>query len=97
MRTAAVGKMSRSRHSSAPCRMYFRVELGAESPLWDEEQDMVWIDTLSLPPQLVKQIHDLIWRANEECFTGSSEDARSVYSQLVESMPQDVSLLWDID
>ncbi len=33
-------------------RVVFRAEVGAESPLWDEQGAMIWLDMLPLPPDL---------------------------------------------
>lgn len=50
-------------------RVVMRAEVGAESPLWDERGEMVWLDSLGLPPDLQHALTkwaDVAWQGDDE-------------------------------
>ncbi len=75
-------------------RVLFRAEAGAESPLWDEQGAMVWLDMLPLPPDL----HDALarwanvgWEGGDEAV---DEEGRRLYLQVVDAL-RPIEVVWD--
>ena len=71
---------------AAPRRLVMRAETGAESPFWDEDGAMVWLDTLPLPPDLQDALTrwaDQGWEGDDEAVTA---EGRRLYAQVVERL-----------
>jgi hypothetical protein len=80
--------------SDSPRRLVMRPELGAESPIWDEQGVMVWLDSLPLPPELQHRLTkwaEVGWEGDDDAVNA---EGRRLYAEVVHALaPTDV--VWD--
>ena len=71
---------------NGPRRLVMRAEYGAESPLWDEDGAMAWLDSLPLPSELQEALAQWAakgWEAEDEAVTA---EGRRLYARVVGSL-----------
>ena len=80
----------------APRRLVMRAEIGAESPFWDEDGVMVWLDSLPLPANLQDALTrwaDKGWEGDDDAIAG---EGRRLYAEVVERLAG-TEVVWDND
>jgi len=76
--------------------LLFRPEAGAESPLWNEQGQMVWLDQLPLPQPLRDHLSawafDAFQTDDEEGLAG---EGRRLLRQVEAYLPAQYKVIWD--
>lgn len=76
-------------------QLWMRAEIGAESPLWDAEGQMVELDQLPLEPTLRKQLGqwaNVAWETGEMAV---QERGLELLNQLRQQLVRQYEVIWD--
>ena len=78
-----------------PDVLVMRAEIGAESPLWDAAGDLVWLDSLPLPPQLQEELAewaDIAWERSDPAIL---REGKRLYGEVVQALRGRCRVVWD--
>ena len=78
-----------------PDVLVMRAEVGAESPLWDEKGDLVWLDSLPLSPQLQEELADWADIAWERWDEAVQAQGKRLYGEVARALDGRCLVVWD--
>lgn len=76
-------------------RLMMRAEIGAESPLWTDRGEMVWLEELPLEPVLRRELqewNDLAWNSPDRVIQARG---RTLFDEAARQLGDGYELMWD--